>query len=114
MIGLAFLQTALLLGLYVLLAGSYGLLYAVARVKGNARIEHAAPTVYGLHTLSALSVIAWTPLLFGWKALIVATSLVFLAIPPVTWRYLQRSHGTDRSTHDRKRPQRPARVVARL
>ena len=31
----------------------------------------------------------------GWKGLIVASSVAFLAIPPITWRYLQRTHETE-------------------
>jgi hypothetical protein len=113
MIGVAYLETALLLGVYVLLAGGYGLLYSVARIRADTRIERAARMVYGLHALASVSVVVWTPLLAGWKVLIVATSVAFLAIPPITWRYLQRSHIAERSD-DPKPSQHPSRAVARL
>jgi hypothetical protein len=51
--------------------------------------------LYGLHGLAALAVLAWTPLEIGWKGLIVASSVAFFAIPPITWRYLQRTHETE-------------------
>ena len=89
------LQTALLLGLYVALAGSYGLVYAVARLRETSILHRMSFIVYGLHGLTAVAIIGWTPLHAGWKGLIVASSAAFLAIPPITWRFLQRTHETE-------------------
>jgi hypothetical protein len=91
---LSLLETALLLGLYVALAGSYGLVYAIARLQGVSILRRVSIVLYGLHGLAALAVVGWTPLEFGWKGLIVASSIAFLAIPPITWHYLQRTHET--------------------
>jgi hypothetical protein len=88
------LQTALLLGAYVALAGSYGLVYAMARLQEASLLYRISFILYGLHGLTAIVVVAWTPLQVGWKGLIVVSSAAFLAIPPVTWRFLQRTHET--------------------
>jgi hypothetical protein len=89
------LQSALLLGLYVALAGSYGCVYAIARLQDAMILHRIAFVVYGLHGLTALAIVTWTPLQVGWKGLIVASSAAFLAIPPMTWRLLQRTHQTE-------------------
>ena len=89
---LSLLETALLLGVYVALAGSYGLVYALARLLDLAILRRISVIIYALHGLAAVAIVGWTPLEIGWKGLIVASSVAFLAIPPVTWRYLQRTH----------------------
>ena len=86
------LITALLLGLYVVLAGTYGLAYTIARLQDALHLRRMSLIFYGLHILSAVSIIAWTPLHGGWKVLIVGSSVGFLAIPPITWRFLQHTH----------------------
>ena len=95
MTGLSLLATALLLGMYVVLAGCYGLLYAIARLQGGPTLRRAAISVYVSHGVVAMAIVVWTPLGSGWKALIVASSIAFFAIPPITWRYLQRIHETE-------------------
>ena len=95
MINLDLLLTALLLGLYVALGGGYGLLYAVARLRNGIGLRRAALALYALHAVVAIFVVAWAPLTLGWKALIVASSVGFFVIPPVTWQYLQRIHETE-------------------
>ena len=89
------LQAALLLGLYVALAGSYGLVYAIARLQDAPSLRRIAFVLYGLHGLAAGVIVAWTPLQVGWKGLIVASSAAFLVIPPTVWRFLQRTHETE-------------------
>jgi peptidoglycan/LPS O-acetylase OafA/YrhL len=89
------LQTALLLGFYVALAGSYGLVYAIARLQDSSILHRISFALYGLHGLAAIAIVTWTPLHVGWKGLIVASSVAFLAIPPITWRFLQRTHETE-------------------
>ena len=88
----------MLLGLYVLLAGAYGLAYTIAKLRNNFAIELAAYALYGLHVCVMTGVIFWAPIGLGWKALLVASSLAILAIPPVTWRYLEHTHGTGRAS----------------
>jgi len=96
MSGLATLETGLLLGLYALLAGIWGVLWALAQFRRTPIVGHSAAAAYGLHTLVALAIIWWTPLGLGWKCLIVGSSLAFLAIPPITWRLLQHTHDKEK------------------
>jgi len=114
MSALATLETGLLLGLYALLAGIWGVLWALAQVRQAPIFGRSAAAAYGLHILAALTIILWTPLGFGWKCLIVGSSLVFLALPPMTWRFLQHTHRDGVSQDDRKSSQHTARVEARL
>jgi len=88
------LETALLLGLYVLLAGGYALTYTLASMWHRSGFRTAAITLYALHGLVAAGIIFWAPLWLGWKLLLVASSLAILAIPSITLRYLERTHGT--------------------
>jgi len=114
MSALATLETGLLLGLYALLAGIWGVLWALAQLRPMRIFARSAFAAYGLHVLAALTIVSWTPLGFGWKCLIVGSSLVFLVIPPITWRLLQRTHDKERSEHDREPSQHSRRLVARL
>ena len=114
MSALATLETGLLLGLYALLAGIWGVLWALAQFRETPIFRRSAAAAYGLHILAALTIILWTPLGFGWKCLIVGSSLVFLAIPPITWHFLQHTHQNGGSRHDRQPSQHSGRVVARL
>ena len=114
MSALATLETGLLLGLYAFLSGIWGVLWALAQFRQNPIFGRSAVVVYGLHTLVALTILLWTPLGIGWKCLIVGSSLVFLALPPLTWRLLQRTHDNERSEHGRESSQHSPRVVARI
>jgi hypothetical protein len=93
MSALAILETGLILGLYVLLAGAWGVLFALAHLRKTRVVGHSATAAYGLHALTALIIILGTPLGAAWKCLIGGSSLVILVIPPMTWRFLQHSHG---------------------
>jgi hypothetical protein len=114
MSALATLETGLLLGLYALLAGIWGVLWALAQLRPMPIVERSAVAAYGLHVLAAVTIVSCTPLGFGWKCLIVGSSLAFLVIPPITWRLLQRTHDNERSEHDRESSQHSRRLVARL
>jgi hypothetical protein len=91
----ALMQTALWLGLYVALAGSYGLSYAIARLRGAGRFPPVPLLIYGLHGATAILIVGWSPLQAGWKGLLVASSAAFFAIPPITWRFLEQTHQTE-------------------
>ena len=97
MSALAILETGLMLGLYVLLAGAWGGLYALAHLRKTRVVGHSATAAYGLHALTALIIILGTPLGTAWKCLIAGSSLIVLIIPPMTWRLLPHSHGYRRS-----------------
>jgi len=87
-----FLATSGLLGLMVLAAGAYGLLYAAARLKHSRRWLLAAASAYLILAADAAVLVAATPLGPGWKILVAGSALAYLGIPPLTWRYLQRTH----------------------
>jgi hypothetical protein len=95
MSGISLLQAALLLGLYVALAGSYGVAYAMAHLQEAPVLHRISSILFGLHGLAAVAIVAWTPLQVGWKWLIVASSIAFFAIPPIIWRFIQRTHETE-------------------
>ena len=86
--------TSLALGGFVLLAGCYGLLYCVARLRANRRLLYAAYAVYAAQLVLATAIAVLSSLGEGWKLLIVASSVVYLPIPPLTWRYLENLHQT--------------------
>ncbi len=86
------LMTSLLLGLFVLLAGCYGVLYCIGRLRANARIISAAYGVYGLQVIVAAAVVLLAPIGAWWKLLIAVSCAVYLPIPPATWGYLERLH----------------------
>jgi uncharacterized membrane protein HdeD (DUF308 family) len=88
----AFLATSLLLGAFVLCAGVYGLLYGAARLKQSVGLLRAAVLACGVLCLIAAAVVVASPLGPAWKVLIVASTLVYCFIPPVTWRHLERTH----------------------
>ena len=90
MSALPLIETGLLLGIYTLLAGVWGLLYALGRRVERFRL--AAAAAFGLHVLVTLGIVVWTPLGLGWKCLLVAGTAAFRWIPPVVWRFLEHTH----------------------
>ena len=111
---LATLETGLFLGLYALLAGIWGVLWALAQLRLMPIVAGSAVAAYALHVLAAVTIVLWTPLEFGWKCLIVSSSFAFLVIPPITWRLLRRTHDNERSEHDWQPSQHSRRLVVRL
>ena len=87
-----FLLTSLSLGVMVLAAGVYALLYGAARFKNSRGLLTLAGLAYGVLALDAAGLVVATPLASAWKLLIAASALAYLGIPPVTWWYLQRTH----------------------
>jgi hypothetical protein len=88
----AFLAASGLLGLFVLAAGAYGVLYGVGRLQESRRLIKAAKVAYAALCAIVAAIVIATPLGFGWKLLIVASAAVYYAIPPITWRHLHRIH----------------------
>ncbi len=112
--GLALLQSGLLLGLYVLLGGGWGLLYTLGRMRTATALRRAATAVSGLQVLVAVAILAATPLALGWKGLILVSTGAFRAVPPLAWRFLQHIHENRESKDGRQSAQHPGRAVARL
>lgn len=86
------LPTAILLGIYVLCAGGYGMVYAWGRLRGNKKITRSAYAIYAVQGLMTILLAALTPLAWGWKLFLLGSFLVYAFIPPVTWRHLERTH----------------------
>jgi len=104
--------TALLLGAFVLLAGVYGLLYSLAVLLERPSLKSAGYFFYLVHFVVMLTIVFATPLGTWWKVLIAASSIAYLAIPPITWRYLTRIHRDEERLHDSKPARRAARTLA--
>lgn len=92
MIGARLLETALLLGGIVFLAGCYGILYGLGRLAGRRSVRLAGFACYGLQCAAAVAVILLAPLTGPWKLVVAFCTLGFLGIPPITWRFLERTH----------------------
>lgn len=84
--------TALLLGLFVALAGCYGVLFCVGRLRANRALLYAAYVAYGMQVIVAAALVLASSLGEWWKLLIAASCAVYLPIPPATWRYLENLH----------------------
>jgi hypothetical protein len=89
-------ETALLLGAYVLLAGAYGIAYCLDRLKANAFFRVSATAAYAMHVIVFVGIAVLSPLAVGWKALLFASTVVICFIPPITYRYLEQTHGAER------------------
>ena len=96
MSGTQMLGISLLLGLFVLLAGCYGLLYCLARLRENRNLARTAFAVYLLQGVTA-GLLALSALDFWWKALLLASFVAYLPIPPLTWRLLEHLHQPEES-----------------
>jgi hypothetical protein len=92
MIELELLETALLLGGLILLAGCYGILYGIGRLADWHTMRLAGFACYGLQCLGALVVVELSPLTNPWKLVVAVGTLGFLGIPPITWRFVERTH----------------------
>lgn len=86
------LPTAILLGVYVLCAGCYGLAYALGRLRESRPIQRSAWGFYAMQGVMTLLLVVLTPLAVGWKLFLLASFLLYAIIPPVTWRHLERTH----------------------
>ncbi|HST28370.1 MAG TPA: hypothetical protein VLK26_08395 [Rudaea sp.] len=88
----ALLETAALMGLFVLAGGGYGGLYSAGRLWARPVLIRAGEVCWLVAFAIALAIAVWTPLDVGWKLLILASAIVYALIPPFTWRYLERLH----------------------
>lgn len=89
---LAMVATSLLLGFFVALAGCYGVLFCVGRLRANRTAVYAAYASYGMQVIVAAAIVLLTPLGDWWKLLIAASCALYLPIPSATWRYLENLH----------------------
>ncbi|HUO06482.1 MAG TPA: hypothetical protein VMU16_14885 [Candidatus Binataceae bacterium] len=96
----AMVATALLLGAFVAAAGAYGLLYCLSRLWDQPQLRIWSHLSYATLCAITATLVALTPLYFGWKILIVVSCGAYLLIPAVTWRYLTRLHPGEKMSHD--------------
>ena len=92
MIELELLKTGLLLGGLVMLAGCYGTLYGVGKIADSQMMRLAGFACYGLQSAIALAIVVLSPLADPWKLVVIIGTLGFLGIPPITWRFVERTH----------------------
>lgn len=93
----ALIETAALLGLFVLAGGGYGSLYSAGRLWSRPALMRAGAVCWAVAFALALVIAIRSPLDPGWKLLILASAVVYAAIPPLTWRYLERMHDEQES-----------------
>jgi len=109
----AMVITALLLGAFVVMAGVYGLLYCASRLYGQAALKTGSRLSYSALCAIAAAIVLFTPLHLGWKLLVAGSCAAYLAIPPLTWRHLNRIHRGDTS-HGSKPGQHTDRTLPGL
>ncbi|MGH8280058.1 MAG: hypothetical protein ACRETQ_10930 [Gammaproteobacteria bacterium] len=88
----AVLYTASLCGLLTLAAFAYGGFYAASKLLAGFGMLYGAGACYVVVMAFAVLIFVSTPLALSWKILIVASALVYMAVPPVTWRFLVKLH----------------------
>ena len=98
MIELELLKTALLLGGLILLGGCYGILYEIGKLANSRAMQLAGFACYGLQWVIALIVVGLSPLTTPWKLVVIIGTLGFFAIPPITWRFVERTHEAEGHT----------------
>ena len=84
--------TTVLLGLFVLAGGAYGVLYCAAQLRSNRSTMQAGYACYVAQFIFMLLVCLYTPLTAPWKLFLVLSGLAYAIIPSVTWRYIDRLH----------------------
>jgi hypothetical protein len=97
-IELELLKTALLLGGLILLGGCYGILYGIGKLANWRAVQLAGFACYGLQCVIAFAVVVLSPLTTPWKLVVVIGTLGFFGIPPVTWRFVERTHEAEGHT----------------
>jgi hypothetical protein len=97
-IELELLKTALLLGGLILLGGCYGILYGIGKLANSRAIQLAGFACYGLQWVIAFIVVELSPLTTPWKLVVIIGTLGFFVIPPITWRFVERTHEAEGHT----------------
>jgi hypothetical protein len=87
------IDTALLLGVFVLLAGGYGLFYSIGKLKQSRNWINAGYLCYFFQVVVAILIVMFAPLGVGWKLLIIASCAACFKIPPMAFSYLELTHG---------------------
>lgn len=93
----ALIGTAVLLGLFAVAGGAYGGCYSIGRLRDRPGLVRIGVACWVLTAILALVITFLTPLDPGWKLLVLASAAVYAAVPPMTWRYLERLHADEHS-----------------
>lgn len=89
---LALIDTALLLGVFVLLAGGYGLCYSIGKLRHSHNWIYAGYVCYFFQVVVTLLIVLFGPLGVGWQLLIIASCIASFKIPPMAFSYLELTH----------------------
>jgi hypothetical protein len=90
---LQLIDTALLLGVFILLAGGYGLFYSIGKLKRNRNWINAGYVCYFSQVIITILIVLYAPLGVGWLLLIIASCVACFKIPPMAFYYLELTHG---------------------
>jgi hypothetical protein len=89
------IATGVLLGLFVLAGGGYGILYETAMLRSSLRLGRTGYACYAAQLLIALAICLSSPLNLVWKVFIVGSGVAYGFIPPVVWRLLEAMHRSE-------------------
>lgn len=92
----ALVTTAMLLGLFVLAGGGYGGLYGAGKLTDQRGYLVAAYACYVAQALVVVAIVWSTPLAVVWKTFLVLSFAAYAIIPPITWRYLEQLHRSEK------------------
>ena len=87
-----FIDTALLLGMFVLLAGCYGLFYTIGALRQNRQWINAGYVFYFFQVAITVLIVMFAPLGIGWQLLIIASCIACFKIPPMAFSFLKLIH----------------------
>jgi hypothetical protein len=84
--------TAVLLGIFVLAGGGYGIFYGTAMLRSSVRLECTGYVCYAAQMLIVLGLCIASPLNLVWKVFLAASGIAYGFMPPVMWRFLEAMH----------------------
>jgi hypothetical protein len=87
--------TAVLLGLFVLAGGGYGIFYSTAMLRSSVLLECIGYVSYAIQMLIVLGLCIASPLNLVWKVFLAASGIAYGFIPPVLWRFLETMHRSE-------------------
>ena len=93
MMSFDFIDTALLLGIFVLLAGCYGLFYTIGELRQSRNWINTGYVCYFFQVVITFLIVMFAPLGLGWQLLIIASGIACFKIPPMAFSYLKLIHG---------------------
>ena len=90
--------TTLSLGVFLLLAGAYATLFALANLSGKIRYLEFGYYLHCLQWVVAILIATFTPLGAGWKLLVLSSCFLSLKVPSLAWSLLERIHNKEART----------------